>query len=121
MVEQETCLRMAPLQVGGSFPAHVAENVPWASCFDDGDVGAVHQLVERACRFGVSRVGENPVVDPYAVAIGAAGAVVELDRLVFVAGNAAGWLRDLVGHVESIAHRQMPILSPAHLKEGLQT
>src|ERR1700716_2019623 len=87
VVEHEASLRVASLQVGGRLPAHVAENVPGPRRFDDGDVSTAHQLVEWLCRFCVARVGEDAIVDPNAVTTGAAGAVVELDRLVLVAAG----------------------------------
>jgi hypothetical protein len=89
MVEQESRLRVSGLQFGGGFPAHVAENVTRARGFHDRDVSAINQLIEGSCRLGVARVGQDLAINTDAVARGAAGAVVQLDRLVLV--GSASW------------------------------
>src|ERR1700730_4501518 len=87
VVEHEVSLGVASLQVGGRLPAHVAENVSRASCFYDCNVRSDGQPVEWPGRLCVARVRGDPIVDPNAVTTGAAGAVVELDRLVLVAAG----------------------------------
>jgi len=97
----------------------VTEDVPGARGLNDGHVSAVDQLVERGGRFGVAGVGQDLAADLDAVAARAAGAMVELDRLVLVSPGGARWLRFLVCHLESIFHGQRPVLAPAHLPQGL--
>src|SRR5665213_2833959 len=120
MVEEETRLRMASLQAGRRLPAHMAENVPRTSCFHDGDIVTAHQLIEWGGRLGVPGVGQDFVADLDSVAAGPAGAVVELDRLVFIPGRRTGRLCFVVADVETTAHRSLPVDPPAHLDECLQ-
>src|SRR4029077_8663653 len=103
------------------FPAHVAENIPRTGRLDNRDVRAIDQLLERRGRFGVSRVRKDAVVDADAVTVRPAGAVVELDRLVLVTRDGAGWLGRLVRHFEPVPHGELPVLAPADLEQRLES
>src|SRR4051812_18348183 len=59
VVEDEARIRVPLPEVGGRLPAHVTEHVAWPRGLNDGDVGAVHESVERSRRLGIARVSEN--------------------------------------------------------------
>src|SRR5256885_2468128 len=77
MVEDEPRTRMALLESGGRFPAHVAEDVARTRRLHDRHVGAIDQAVERSGRLGVARVSEDLVAGLDAVAVGTRRAVIE--------------------------------------------
>src|SRR6266704_867344 len=115
MVEQEPRLRVALLERGSGFPAHVTENVARPRRLDDRHVGAVDQRVERRSRFSVTGVGEQAIAELDAVAVAAGRTVVELDSLVLMTRHLATLAGGDVSGLEAWQHHGLPVDAPADL------
>src|SRR6202022_3896393 len=75
---------------------------------------------QRSSRLSVPGVGEQLALDPDSVSVGPAAPVIELDRLVLVAGGRALPLSHLFSPLEPPSDSPCPNPSPADLPESLE-